>query len=120
MTRLPPFVHAGAVTLLVATAGCSSQPRTTGSATSDAKAPAKPAPHAFRGTVEKVDTTARSVMVAGEDVEGWMGAMIMVYEIEPPEMLAKLAAGDHITATVYDGDFKTLHDVKLAPPAPPK
>ena len=28
----------------------------------------------------------------------------------------KVKAGDQITAKVYDGDFKTLHDVQVVPP----
>jgi Cu/Ag efflux protein CusF len=121
MMRIRPAVRALAAVLLVGLLGCSSQPQTAGTATAAAKAPAPPGQaHAFRGRVEKVDVPARSVLVAGENVEGWMGAMTMPYEIQPPEMLEKLAAGDQITATVYDGDVRVLHEVKIAPPAPPK
>ena len=119
--RVRPGIRALAVVLLVGLPGCSSPPQTAGNAAAAAKAPTPPGQaHAFRGRVEKVDAPARTVLVAGENVEGWMGPMTMLYEIQPPEMLEKLAAGDQITATVYDGDVRVLHGVKLAPPAPPK
>jgi len=105
--------------IVAAAAACSSPSQTggaPGAAAANAKEPPKAAqPHVFRGKVEQVDKAARSVMVAGDNVEGWMGAMTMPYQIEPPEVLEKLTAGDQITATVYDGDFKTLHDVKILP-----
>jgi len=120
VTRIRPALLAA---IVAGAAACSSPPQTgatTGSA-ADAKAPAKAAlAHSFRGKVERVDKSARSVMVAGEDVAGWMSAMTMPYEIEQPEVLEKLTAGDQITATVYDGDFKTLHDVKIVPSPPPR
>jgi len=121
-----PIRSAWLAGLLAIAAGCSSKPQTgsppaAGNAAGEAKAPAKTAqPHPFRGKVEKVDKATHSIMVAGEDVEGWMSAMTMLYEIQPPDLLEKLEVGDQITATVYDGDFKTLHDVKIVPPAPPK
>jgi Cu/Ag efflux protein CusF len=70
--------------------------------------------YTFHGRIEKVDD--KSLTVAGDNVDGWMGAMTMVYGVDNAEILRKVKAGDQITATVYDGDFQTLHDVKLVQP----
>lgn len=75
--------------------------------------------HAFKGKVEKVDAKAKTITVAGENVDGWMGAMTMTYAVDKEAVLGTLKAGDQIAAKVYDGDFKTLYDVKVVPPAPP-
>jgi Cu/Ag efflux protein CusF len=75
--------------------------------------------HAFRGKVEKVDAKTKTVTVAGENVEGWMPAMTMIYKVDKEDVLKQVKAGDQITAKVYDGDFQVLHDVKIVP-APPK
>ena len=72
--------------------------------------------HAFRGKVEKIDTKAKTLTVNGENVEGWMGAMTMSYAVDKPEAVDKINVGDQITAKVYDGDFKVLHDVQVVPP----
>ena len=72
--------------------------------------------HPFRGKVEKVDAKAKTLTVNGENVEGWMSAMTMTYAVDKEDVLTKVKAGDQIVAKVYDGDFKTLHDVKVAPP----
>ena len=71
--------------------------------------------HVFRGKVEKVDATAKTLTVDGEAVEGWMGAMTMVYTPDKPEVISKVKTGDQITARVFDGDFSTLHDVQVVP-----
>src|SRR5689334_13549012 len=71
--------------------------------------------YTFRGKVEKVDEKAKNMTVNGENVEGWMAAMTMVYEVDDPAVLKKIKAGDQITATVYDGDT-LLHKVQVVPP----
>lgn len=76
--------------------------------------------HPFRGKVEKVDAKAKTLTVDGENVEGWMSAMTMVYEVDKDEVLNKVKVGDQITAKVYEGDYKTLHDVQMVPPTPKK
>ena len=79
--------------------------------------------HAFRGKVEGVDTKAKTLNVNGENVEGWMAAMTMIYTVDKEEVINHVKVGDQITAKVYDGDYKTLHDVKVVPAksgTPPK
>jgi Cu/Ag efflux protein CusF len=71
--------------------------------------------HAFRGKVEKVDAKAKTLTVNGENVEGWMGAMTMNYAVDKADVIDKVKVGDQITAKVYDGDFKGLHDVQVVP-----
>jgi formylmethanofuran dehydrogenase subunit C len=54
-----------------------------------------------------------TLMVNGENVEGWMSAMTMQYSADKPDVYDKVKVGDQITAKVYDGDFATLHDVQV-------
>jgi Cu/Ag efflux protein CusF len=44
-----------------------------------------------------------------------MGAMTMSYAVDNADVINKVKVGDQITAKVYDGDFKTLHDVQVVP-----
>ena len=69
----------------------------------------------FKGKVEKVDEKAKSLSVNGEAVPGWMAAMTMNYTVDNEDVLKKVKAGDQITAKVYEGDFKVLHNVQIAP-----
>lgn len=82
--------------------------------------------HVFKGKVEKVDVANKSLTVNGQKVEGWMDAMTMNYSPDKEDVLKKVKVGDEITAKVYDGDFRTLHDVQIVTkpadtkaPAPP-
>jgi Cu/Ag efflux protein CusF len=76
--------------------------------------------HAFKGVVQKVDEKAKSMMVDGENVPGWMMAMTMSYSPDKEEVLKTVKVGDQITATVKDGDFKTLYNVKVVTKEAPK
>src|SRR5437588_11906367 len=89
-----------------------------GYAGQDKKAAGKSAKkeYTFRGKVEKIDLNAKTMTVNGQKVEGWMGAMTMSYMPDKADVLKNLKVGDEITAKVYDGDFRTLHDVQVVPP----
>ena len=78
----------------------------------------------FRGKVEQVNTSTKRLIINGEKVEGWMGAMTMAYAIDKPDdVLARVKVGDQITAKVYEGDL-TLYEVQVistpSSPAPAK
>ena len=73
--------------------------------------------YVFRGKVEKVDASAKSLTVNNEAIPGWMGAMSMAYKVDKAdEVLKVVKVGDQITAKVYDQDF-TLYEVRVVPPA---
>lgn len=86
-----------------------------------AQQPAKKG-HVFKGKVEKVDEKAKMLTVNSENVPGWMPAMTMVYKVDKEAVLKGIKPGARITATVYDGDFATLYNIKVvrAAPAAPK
>lgn len=69
--------------------------------------------YTFHGKVEAVHKDSQSLTVNGDKVDGWMEAMTMDYKVDDPSILGKLKPGDHITATVYDGDY-SLHNVRIA------
>jgi Cu/Ag efflux protein CusF len=70
--------------------------------------------HTFTGKVQRVDTTAKTITVDGNAVEGWMAKMIMTYRVDRPDVLNQIRPGDNISATVYDGDVSTLYGVRVA------
>ena len=76
-------------------------------------APAAKKEYVFKGKVEKIDLANKTFTVNGQKVEGWMDAMTMSYAPDKEDVLKKVKVGDQITAKVYDGDFRTLHDVQV-------
>src|SRR6187549_635680 len=72
----------------------------------------------FHGKIEKVDLKAKTLQVKNDDIKDWMPAMSMTYSVDKPEVLNNLKAGDEINAKVYEGDFKVLYSVKVAPAKP--
>src|SRR5215469_12513157 len=71
---------------------------------------------AFKGKVEKVDPEAKTIVVNNESIPGWMSSMSMSYTVDKPEVLKTVKPGDQVTAKVFEGDFKTLYDLKVEPP----
>jgi Cu/Ag efflux protein CusF len=69
----------------------------------------------FRGKVEAINESTKSLTVANENVEGWMSAMTMAYAVDDPTVLKNVKAGDQIKATVYENDF-TLYKVEVVTP----
>ena len=76
--------------------------------------------YTFHGKIEKVDAKEKTLTVNGEKVEGWMDSMSMTYAVDKEDVIKNLKVGDQITAKVYEGDYKVLHDVKVVPATPPK
>ncbi len=52
------------------------------------------------GTVEKIVIPDRRVVVAHEDIPGFMDAMTMSFEVNKPSLLHKLKPGDRIRFTL--------------------
>ena len=52
------------------------------------------------GIVEKVVVPDRRIVVAHEDIPGFMDAMTMSFEVDKPSLLHKLKPGDHIRFTL--------------------
>jgi len=73
--------------------------------------------HAFKGKVEAVNEKGKMVTVNNENIPGWMMSMTMTYKVDKEAVLKDLKPGTLITATVYEGDFQTLYNIKVAPPA---
>ena len=78
----------------------------------------------LKGKVVSIDKRANMANIDGEDIPGFMGAMIMPYVVKPASELDKLAPGDAITAdVVVQGDHSWIENVTVAShgtPTPPK
>ena len=79
--------------------------------------PAAKKEHAFKGKVESVNEKGKMVTVNNENIPGWMMSMTMTYKVDKEAVLKDLKPGTQITATVYEGDFQTLYNIKVTPPA---
>jgi Cu/Ag efflux protein CusF len=108
----------GALTLTLTAACGQSTPEEPAAPAATQQAPAAApadarASHVFKGRIEAVDPAAKTLTVTNENVEGWMMPMTMSYSADKDDVYGKVKPGDQITATVYDGDFKTLYNVQV-------
>src|ERR1700687_4605550 len=69
--------------------------------------------YTFHGKVEVVNDNDNTLQVNNEKIDGWMVAMSMVYKVDDPAIVKKVKPGDQIVATVYDGDYVTIHKVHV-------
>jgi Cu/Ag efflux protein CusF len=85
-----------ASSLLGASARCS---RPAASAAADAAA--APA-YSANGTVRSVDTAAKTMLIAHDEIPGFMKAMTMEFDLRDAEQAKGLARGDRIAFTFTD------------------
>jgi protein SCO1 len=62
--------------------------------------PPEPRRYAVRGQILSIDPARQEVLVAHEDIEGFMPAMTMPYRVQDPGLLEGKEAGDLVTATL--------------------
>lgn len=62
--------------------------------------PAPPEKLIGRGVVQKIVADDRRVVVAHDDIPGFMAAMTMSFEVKNPALLAQLAPGERIRFTL--------------------
>src|SRR5438552_1657209 len=79
--------------------------------------PAARKEHAFKGKVESINEKGKMVTVNNESIPDRMMSMTMTYKVDNDAVLKTLKPGDQISATVYDGDFQVLYNIKVLPPA---
>jgi protein SCO1/2 len=74
------------------------------------------------GRIVSADKTAKSITIDGDDIPGFMPAMIMPYPVKDVAILDKLASGDQITAdiVVQNGDSWLENVVVTGHSAPAK
>jgi Cu/Ag efflux protein CusF len=74
--------------------------------------PAAPERLVGRGIVQKVVVNDRRVVIAHEDMPGFMAAMTMSFEVKNPALLEKVTQGDYVRFTVERTD-QTLYLVAV-------
>jgi protein SCO1/2 len=77
-----------------------------------AKDASKKKAHVLLGVVDSVDRDGYALTVNHEAVPGWMNAMTMRYNVAA-DVVNRVQPGDKIKATVYDGDYNTLHEIQV-------
>src|ERR1700753_3130755 len=66
--------------------------------------PSETATYQLKGIVVASDPAKGEVAIDGEEIHGFMGAMIMPYKLAQPSIASELHPGDHITARLTVAD----------------
>ena len=66
----------------------------------------------FHGKIESINANEKSMSINGQNVDGWMAAMTMIYPVDNADIFKTAKVGDSIEATVYQDDY-TLYNVKV-------
>lgn len=69
----------------------------------------------FHGKIESINATEKSMSINGENVDGWMAAMTMIYPVDNADVFKTAKVGDNVEATVYQDDY-TLYNVRVFNP----
>jgi protein SCO1 len=105
--RIERASSGGAIALAAAlailgAAGCSKSapPPATQSSVQPAQVPANAKVYHLHGKVISIDQANSSLMIDGDEIPGFMGAMTMPYPVQSKNELGKVNPGDEITADV--------------------
>jgi protein SCO1 len=102
--NLRRIVAFGAALSLATLVGCAKSPQ---QQVQESAVSAQPAPvpanakvYKLHGKVLSIDQANKSIMIDGDEVPGFMGAMAMPYPVKANDEIAKVAPGDEITADI--------------------
>jgi protein SCO1/2 len=65
-------------------------------AVSETETPSGPLQYQVLGKIEAIDVAAGRVTIAHQDIPGFMNAMTMAFDVNPPSLLEGLAAGEFV------------------------
>lgn len=63
---------------------------------------AQAASYTTNGVVKSIDTAQKGILIAHEDIPGYMKAMTMLFDLRDVEQVKGIAAGDKVTFTFSD------------------
>lgn len=107
LARLGGLFAFAATISLVSLAGCAKSPQQAQQQVQQQAAQAAPAPvpanakvYKLHGKVLSIDQANKSIMIDGDEVPGFMGAMAMPYPVKANDEISKVTPGDEITADI--------------------
>lgn len=90
-----------ALAAIAVAAGCRKpNPQTTQQAQPAAQVPGDAKVYHLHGKVLSIDQANSSLMIDGDEIPGFMGAMAMPYPVHSKDEMTKVVAGDEITADI--------------------
>lgn len=101
------------IAVLILSACRPSQSAQTGTAPTETQ-PASAKRYPLTGRVVSIDKPNQSLIIDGDEIPGFMGAMQMAYDVKDPRILEKVSPGDQIKAEIVVGnDGAHLENVRV-------